>query len=849
MPIGGFTPGTVIGERYRIIGLLGRGGMGEVYRADDLKLGQPVALKFLPESLAEDPVLRERFFAEVRIARQISHPNVCRVYDVAELEGQHCLSMEYIDGEDLGSLLTRIGRLPIDKALDISRQICAGLAAAHEKGVLHRDLKPSNIMLDGRGRARITDFGLAVVAEEASQENFVSGTPAYLAPEQLAGKGASVRSDIYALGMVLYELYTGKRAFEAGSLAELRNKKENAAPTPPSQMVKEMDPVVERVILRCLDNDPRARPPSALQVAAALPGADPLAAALAAGETPSPETVAASGGVEGLKPRLAWACLAVVLIGLMFAAQLNVKATLLGRVRPQKPPEVLIERAREILKKAGYTDPPADFAFGFEPDRSYVEYIREHDQSRTRWDRLEGNAINFWYRQSPQPIEPATFPGLSISAFAGIYPNDPPVEMSGMATVWLNPQGRLSELIAVPPQVDSSADTPVTLPWDMLMTEAGVDPARYMRVPPAWLPPTFSDSRSAWEEPSPYWPGHPIRIEAAAFKGKPVYFKVIGPWTWPSRMVTNSMTSGEHAQAILLIAILLTLFVGGAFFARRNLRLGRGDRRGASRLAVFVITIMSISWILGESHVATMGELGLAVMFASWTLFVAVFIWILYVALEPFVRRRWPATIVSWSRLLAGEVRDPLVGRDLLFGSAFGAASSVIILSSGLLPSFFGRAPETPLFGLYGALTGGRNLVSGLLWIVTLTLFVSLAHLFLLFLLRTVLRKQWAAAAAYILILAPLRVLQSSVPWEIAFFVAAVFGLYVFVLMRFGLLAFIACQLVRGLVETFPITTQFSLWYSGYTLLTLAFIGAIAFFGFYTSLGGHPLLGKAVLED
>jgi serine/threonine-protein kinase len=459
MPIGGFTPGTVIGARYRIIGLLGRGGMGEVYRADDLKLGQPVALKFLPESLAEDPVLRERFFAEVRIARQISHPNVCRVYDVAELEGQHCLSMEYIDGEDLGSLLTRIGRLPIDKALDISRQICAGLAAAHEKGVLHRDLKPSNIMLDGRGRARITDFGLAVVAEEASQENFVSGTPAYMAPEQLAGKGTSVRSDIYALGMVLYELYTGKRAFDAGSLAELRNKKENAAPTPPSQMVKEMDPVVERVILHCLDKDPRARPPSVLQVAAALPGADPLAAALAAGETPSPETVAASGSVEGLKPRLAWACLAVVLIGLIFAAQLNVKATLLGRVR-----------------------------------------------------------------------------------------------------------------------------------------------------------------------------------------------------------------------------------------------------------------------------------------------------------------RRWPATIVSWSRLLAGEVRDPLVGRDLLFGSAFGAAFSVIILSSGLLPSFCGRAPETPLFGLYGALTGGRNLVSGLRWIVTLTLFVSLAHLFLLFLLRTVLRKQWAAAAAYILILAPLRVLQSSVP-------------------------------------------------------------------------------------
>ena len=157
----GFTPGTVIAERYRVIGLIGRGGMGEVYRADDLKLGQPVALKFLPRDLANDRGRLDRFFTEVRMARQVSHPNVCRVYDIAEVDGQHFLSMEYVDGEDLASLLKRIGRLPPDKALDVARQLCAGLAAAHDRGVLHRDLKPANVMLDGRGRARITDFGLA----------------------------------------------------------------------------------------------------------------------------------------------------------------------------------------------------------------------------------------------------------------------------------------------------------------------------------------------------------------------------------------------------------------------------------------------------------------------------------------------------------------------------------------------------------------------------------------------------------------------------------------------------------------------------------------------------------------
>src|ERR1700728_1934331 len=211
----GFLPGRLIASRYRIIALLGKGGMGEVYRADDLTLGQPVALKFLPDDAARDQNLLERFKNEVRIARRVSHPNVCRVYDVGEVESHVFFTMEYVDGEDLASLLRRIGRLPEDKALDIARQLCAGLAAAHTKGVLHRDLKPANIMLDGRGQVVITDFGLAGVADQIQGAEVRSGTPAYMAPEQLAGKEVSTRSDIFSLGLVLYEVFTGKRAFSA----------------------------------------------------------------------------------------------------------------------------------------------------------------------------------------------------------------------------------------------------------------------------------------------------------------------------------------------------------------------------------------------------------------------------------------------------------------------------------------------------------------------------------------------------------------------------------------------------------------------------------------------------------
>ena len=209
-----FIPGAMLAGRYRIVSLLGRGGMGDVYRAEDLKLGQPVALKFLPKDVVHRADRLTRLQNEVRVARQVSHPSVCRVYDIGEADGQHFLSMEYVDGEDLASLLRRIGRLPPDKALELARQLCAGLAAAHDRGVLHRDLKPANVLIDGRGRVRIADFGLAGLADERHDPHVLAGTPAYMAPEQFTSHETSTRTDIYALGLVLYEMFTGKPAFK-----------------------------------------------------------------------------------------------------------------------------------------------------------------------------------------------------------------------------------------------------------------------------------------------------------------------------------------------------------------------------------------------------------------------------------------------------------------------------------------------------------------------------------------------------------------------------------------------------------------------------------------------------------
>jgi tetratricopeptide (TPR) repeat protein len=255
------APGDVFARRYRMIARIGRGGMGEVWRADDLVLQTPVALKVID---ARSQQARERILNEVRLARQITHPAVCRVFDVGETEGGVAFySMELVRGEDLAALLRRVGRLPSAKVVDIARQLCGGLAAAHDQGVLHRDLKPANILIDDQGVVRITDFGIAIPRESAGHHR-LTGTPGYMAPEQLEhGTSLTERTDVYALGLVLYELLVGRHPYPPGV---------TAAPPLPSAVVPNVDPQLERLVMQAIAADPLSRPPSAVEMAAHLPG-------------------------------------------------------------------------------------------------------------------------------------------------------------------------------------------------------------------------------------------------------------------------------------------------------------------------------------------------------------------------------------------------------------------------------------------------------------------------------------------------------------------------------------------------------------------------------------------------
>jgi serine/threonine protein kinase len=399
-----FPPGTLLASRYRIVSRLGKGGMGEVFRADDLILGQPVALKFLPESATSNVNLLTRFYDEVRIARQISHANVCRVYDIGEVDGQPYLSMEYIDGEDLASLLRRIGRLPADKATEFARKLCAAVAAAHAQGVLHRDLKPANIMIDARGELRVTDFGLAAIAAQLQGDEIRHGTPAYMAPEQLTGTEVSAQSDLYAVGLILYEMFTGKLPLQADSIVEITRLRQETRASNPSTLIGDLDKAVERAILRCLEPDPKMRPVSALALSAALPGGDPLAAALADGVTPSPEVVAAAGSTEGLSPKVAIPALAGIAVGMLVFCLTIPHVHLVNLIPLENPPEVLTSKAREIVKSLGYSDRATDWTSSFYGDSGTPAFLQSKGRNMEEWARIFAqppSAIGYWYRQSP----------------------------------------------------------------------------------------------------------------------------------------------------------------------------------------------------------------------------------------------------------------------------------------------------------------------------------------------------------------------------------------------------------------------------------------------------------------
>src|SRR6266581_3260506 len=268
VPHGEFAPGTVLGDRYEILALLGQGGMGAVYKARDTELDRLVALKIIRPELTTNPEILKRFKQELILARQITHKNVIRIFDLGQADGFKFITMDYIEGEDLQSLLRRKKKLEPAEAANIIAQTCRALEAAHAEGVIHRDLKPQNIMLDGSGRAYVMDFGIArsTLSPGMTQTGTLIGTPDYMSPEQAKGRAFDARSDLFSVGIIFYEMLAGETPFPADTTMGKLWKRTNEVARPLGELDKTIPPSVSEIVRRCLEIDPQKRFASAAEL-------------------------------------------------------------------------------------------------------------------------------------------------------------------------------------------------------------------------------------------------------------------------------------------------------------------------------------------------------------------------------------------------------------------------------------------------------------------------------------------------------------------------------------------------------------------------------------------------------
>ncbi len=832
-----FTPGTILGTRYRLVSSLGAGGMGEVYRADDMKLGQTVALKFIARRVAHRPGVLERIVREVRIGRQISHPNVCRVYDIAEVDDQHFIAMEFVDGEDLSSLLRRVGRLPEDKALEVARDLCAGLAAAHDGGVIHRDLKPGNVMIDGRGRVRITDFGLAVTAEDSERET-IAGTPAYMAPEQLDGQAATEASDIYSLGLVLYELFTGERLYSGGVTDVIAAHR--LPPRRPSMIVRTIAPAVERIILRCLEGKPADRPPSIRDIIAGLPGSNLGRRAMGGGETPSPRFIAAEETAVALPVARAWAYAALTLLLVIAIAALS-RYSMLYRQAPLVSPHVLSSHARQVIAAAGYTPRERGTRYWFDKDITLLRMIARAVPSLDRKGVMaERSPLTFLYRDSPTSI-------VARGRGGDVTWNDPPLDVPGMNGVMLDSRGMLVRFVHVP--LPGARATDAVGSWPEFFRSAGLPFGSFALADEEWIAPMDNDAKLAWRGIIPSGPDISVSVRAASLRGKPVYFEVlptsVGAIPRPpvrTRAANATATATEQFTGVGAFAMVFT--IGGivaALVARRNLLRGRGDRGAARKLSVFVFTGLLAAGFLSADHTRNAGdEWGVVLGMVGNALFNAGAMWLFYIAVEPYVRRRQPELLISWFRVLAGRFRDPLVGRDVLVGCLFGA---IIHLLYGhllvVLPAWLGHAP-LPNHAFPEKLAGGVWPLVSLGSLLASVPLQSVATLFIGSAIKSVTRSN-ALAILVMVVLGTLpnigREMEAEVP-----FVAMAAAVYVGVIWKAGLLAGAVALFSSSWLNASLFVFDPASWLFLPTLFYVSVFVALVWWGLRAAAGTRPLL-------
>ena len=474
---------------------------------------------------------------------------------------------------------------------------------------------------------------------------------------------------------------------------------------------------------------------------------------------------------------------------------------------------------------------------------AYLSYARKHGDQATPYSPLQKDRpapIQFWYRESPQYLY-SFFPmiGNKPPQLGVVSLISPPPTISGMTSAVLDSQGRLISFSAVPLQVEESSGailSKLEADWTALFTAAGLDQARFTPTDPQWTPPTACDARAAWTGVYPEQPEIPLRIEAAAFRGRPVYFQMINPWTLPDRMPDVKQQSGPGL--IFFLGVVLPLVA--VLIARRNLRRGSGDRQGAFRLAIVIFSLYMLKCIFEADHVSFM----IYFLALGMSLVCGVYVGLYYLGFEPYMRRRWPQPLITWNRLLEGRFNDPLIGRDILVGVLCAIG---ILLVSGLLrlilPGPLGLSLNLD------TILSLRHTIAFLLQQTSFSIIIWTGFIFFFFLLRALLRSQWLAAGAWILGVVALHYEVSDqliVTFENCLFST----LLVLVLIRFGVISTLTIPIATGLIFlSLPPSMDFSSWYARSSIVVMFALLALTSYAFFISLGGQKVFAGKLLEE
>jgi len=498
-----------------------------------------------------------------------------------------------------------------------------------------------------------------------------------------------------------------------------------------------------------------------------------------------------------------------------------------GSARLPKPIEVLAERARSLLTSFGHRGVVTDEEFWFEPDPAGS--VEDGTPS-----------IRFLYRRSPEYL-------VSQNSMHIVIETDPPDDTPGMATVILDPGGALRRLHAAADEVPRPAARTAPRSWPDLFADAGLDWSRFAPVESARPPVVAHDSRVTWEGPAASGTGR-LRVIAASLADQPAYFDVTNVAApSPPRQTWYSRGARSPANEAALVVFSILLFAGGGILARRNLRLGYGDTHGARRLCV-CIAIGGVVWgVLRAHHVRlVVDEWMFLLIVTGWSLVWAGFAWIIYISLEPYMRRWWPHTLISWARLLSGRVRDPLVGRDVLVGLLAGIGFVALLIFRVEAFSRLGVAvkPLDQAYSLEG-LRSIRYFLGLVVYFALDTLNFALGALGTLLLIRVVVRRMWLSGLIWMGIIASLNLSGGGLLWDLPFGLA-IAGLALTVLLRFGLVSTAVMLLYTDLMTRLPVTLDTGSWYIALAVLTLLLVGTLAVYGFIVAVAGRPAFGGDV---